>query len=192
CSGAWLDAGTVDGSAIPRKGGEVPKPVFATMMFAYATDLVSRMAGVLGNDAEARQYGALFTDIKAAFNAAYVTDDGHIEGNTQAGYALALHFGLLPEGKRAAAVSDMLAGIDAYHGHMSTGFHSTYRMMLELSRAGRSDVAYRLINNTTFPSWGYSIENGATTIWERRDGCGKGRGLQDQGMTSFNHYGIGA
>jgi alpha-L-rhamnosidase len=75
---------------------------------------------------------------------------------------------------------------------MSTGFHSTYRMMLELSRAGHSDVAYRLINNTTFPSWGYSIENGATTIWERWDGYVKGRGFQDKGMNSFNHYAIGA
>ena len=92
-------------STMPRTGGEVPKPVFATMMFAYATDLVSRMATVLGKDADAKQYGALFDDIKAAFNKAYVTDDGHIEGNTQAGYALALHFDLLPESKRAAAVA---------------------------------------------------------------------------------------
>jgi alpha-L-rhamnosidase len=190
--GDWLNADTMNDSTMPRTGGEVPKPVFATMMFAYATDLVSRMAIVLGNDAEAKQYGALFSGIKTAFNTAYVTADGHIEGNTQAGYALALHFDLLPEEKRAAAVTYMVEGIDAYHGHMSTGFHSTYRMMLELSRAGRSDVAYKLINNTTFPSWGYSIENGATTIWERWDGYVKGRGFQDRGMNSFNHYAIGA
>jgi alpha-L-rhamnosidase len=139
--GDWLNSDTMNDSTIPRKGGEVPKPVFATMMFAYATDLVSRMAAVLGNDAEAKQYSSLFNAIKTAFNAAYVRADGHMEGNTQAGYALALHFDLLPESKRAAAVAFMLEGIDAYHGHMSTGFHPTYRMMLELSRAGRSDVA---------------------------------------------------
>ena len=190
--GDWLNADTMKDPSIPATGGEVPKPVFATMMFAYATDLVSRMATVLGKGADAQQYDAMFRDIKVAFNKAYVTDDGHIEGNTQAGYALALHFDLLPETKRAAAVQYMLAGIETYHGHMSTGFHSTYRMMLELSRAGHSDVAYRLINNTTFPSWGYSIENGATTIWERWDGYVKGRGFQDKGMNSFNHYAIGA
>jgi len=150
------------------------------------------MAVVLHEDADATKYRALFADIKTAFNAAYVTADGHIEGNTQAGYALALHFDLLPETKRAAAVAYMIDGIDAYHGHMSTGFHSTYRMMLELSRAQRSDVAYQLINTTTFPSWGYSIANGATTIWERWDGYVKGRGFQDKGMNSFNHYAIGA
>jgi alpha-L-rhamnosidase len=65
-------------------------------------------------------------------------------------------------------------------------------MMLELTRAGRNEVAYDLINNRTFPSWGYSIENGATTIWERWDGYVKGRGFQDKGMNSFNHYAIGA
>jgi alpha-L-rhamnosidase len=190
--GDWLNADTMNDSTMPRRGGEVPKPVFATMMFAYATDLVSRMAAVLGNEAEAAQYRSLFADIKAAFNRAYVTADGRIEGDTQAGYALALHFDLLPKNSRPAAVAHMVEGIGAYHGHMSTGFHSTYRMMLELSRAGRSDVAYKLVTNTTFPSWGYSIENGATTIWERWDGYVKGRGFQDKGMNSFNHYAIGA
>jgi len=86
----------------------------------------------------------------------------------------------------------MLEGIERYKGHMSTGFHSTYRMMLELTAAGHNDVAYKLINNHTFPSWGYSIENGATTIWERWDGYVKGRGFQNKGMNSFNHYAIGA
>jgi alpha-L-rhamnosidase len=190
--GDWLNADTENDSTIPRTGAEVPKPVFATMMFAYATDLVSRMAAVLGHDDEAARYRALFDGIVRAFNAAYVSADGHMTGDTQAGYALALHFNLLPDDKRAAAVRYMLAGIDAYHGHMSTGFHSTYRMMLELSRAGRSDVAYRLIETTSFPSWGYSIANGATTIWERWDGYVKGRGFQDKGMNSFNHYAIGA
>jgi alpha-L-rhamnosidase len=190
--GDWLNADDMNDPAIPRTGAQVPEPVFATMMFAYATDLVSRMAAVLGDNGEATQYRTLFNDIKVAFNKAYVTDDARIDGNTQAGYALALHFDLLPESKRAAAVAHMLEGIDAYHGHMSTGFHSTYRMMLELSRAGRSDVAYKLVGNTTFPSWGYSIENGATTIWERWDGYVKGRGFQDKGMNSFNHYAIGA
>jgi alpha-L-rhamnosidase len=65
-------------------------------------------------------------------------------------------------------------------------------MMLELTRAGHNNVAYDLVNNRTFPSWGYSIENGATTIWERWDGYVKGRGFQDKGMNSFNHYAIGA
>ena len=69
-----------------------------------------------------RSYRALFNGIKAAFNTAYVSGDGRIEGNTQAGYALALHFNLLPESKRAAAVAHMLEGIDAYHGQCPRAF----------------------------------------------------------------------
>ncbi len=190
--GDWLNSDTLIYEGFPNKGGQVPKEIFATMMFAYATDLVSRMATVLGKDDEAKKHRQLFEDIKAAFNKAYVAEDGHIQGDTQAGYALALHFNLLPEKMRRLAVKYMLEGIDRYKGHMSTGFHSTYRMMLELTASGHNDVAYELINNHTFPSWGYSIENGATTIWERWDGYVKGRGFQNKGMNSFNHYAIGA
>lgn len=190
--GDWLNSDTLVYEGFPDKGGQVPKEIFATMMFAYATDLLSRMATVLNRDDEAKKYAALFSDIRTAFNKAYVSEDGHIQGDTQAGYALALHFELLPEKMRAMAFAHMLDGIARYNGHMSTGFHSTYRMMLELTRAGHNEVAYDLINNRTFPSWGYSIENGATTIWERWDGYVKGRGFQDKGMNSFNHYAIGA
>jgi alpha-L-rhamnosidase len=190
--GDWLNSDTLIYEGFPKKGGQVPKEIFATMMFAYAADLLSRMASVLGKNEEAQQYRTLFDDIKQAFNKAYVADDGRIQGDTQAGYAIALHFGLLPEKTRPLAVKYMLEGIDRYNGHMSTGFHSTYRMMLELTGSRHNDVAYKLINNRTFPSWGYSIENGATTIWERWDGYVKGRGFQNKGMNSFNHYAIGA
>lgn len=190
--GDWLNSDTLKYEGFPNKGGQVSKEIFATMMFGFAADLVSRMAKVLGKDDEAMKHRQLFEDIKAAFNKAYVSEDGRIQGDTQAGYALALHFDLLPEKTRPLAVKHMLEGIDRYKGHMSTGFHSTYRMMLELTASGHNDVAYKLINNNTFPSWGYSIENGATTIWERWDGYVKGRGFQDKGMNSFNHYAIGA
>jgi alpha-L-rhamnosidase len=65
-------------------------------------------------------------------------------------------------------------------------------MLMELSAAGRHEEAYRLVTLRDAPSWGYSIEQGATTIWERWDGFVKGRGLQDPGMNSFNHYALGS
>jgi alpha-L-rhamnosidase len=190
--GDWLSGDTLVAEGWPKKGAEVPKEVFATAMFAHSTDLVARMARVLGKDPDAKEYGDLFAQIKVAFNKAYVDGEGRIMGDTQAGYALALYLDLLPEAVRPAAFRRMVAGIDAYKGHMSTGFHSTYRMMMELTRAGRTDLAYTLALERTFPSWGYSIDNGATTIWERWDGYVKGRGFQDKGMNSFNHYAIGA
>jgi len=64
--------------------------------------------------------------------------------------------------------------------------------MLELSRSGANDVAWQMLTNRTFPSWFYMIDNGATTIWERWDGYVKGRGFQDAGMNSFNHWALGS
>jgi alpha-L-rhamnosidase len=64
--------------------------------------------------------------------------------------------------------------------------------MLELSRAGYDDLAWQLITNRTFPSWLYMVDNGATTIWERWDGYVRGRGFQDPGMNSLNHWAFGA
>ena len=61
--GDWLSGDTLVAEGWPRKGAEVPKEVFATAMFAHSTDLVARMAGVLGKDAEARKYRGLFDEI---------------------------------------------------------------------------------------------------------------------------------
>ena len=77
-------------------------------------------------------------------------------------------------------------------GHLSTGFVGTKDLMLVLSKIGRYDVAYRLLFNDTFPSWGFSIKHGATTIWERWDGWTPEKGFQDPGMNSFAHYSFGA
>jgi alpha-L-rhamnosidase len=86
----------------------------------------------------------------------------------------------------------MVEAIKQYKDHISTGFHTTVMLMNELTRNGYSPVAYKLIDTRTIPSWGYTIENGATTIWERWDGFVKGRGFQDPGMNSFCHYAIGS
>jgi alpha-L-rhamnosidase len=188
----WLNADTIVLEGWPKAGGMVPKPVFATAFFAHSCELVAKMAAVLGREDEAATYSGLFERIKAAFNRAYVKPDGRIEGDTQAGYALALHFDLLSENLREAAARRMVEGLKPYNGHLSTGIQATHRLMLELTRWGYIDEAYRLLNLTTFPSWGFMIENGATTIWERWDGYVKGRGFQNPGMNSFNHWALGA
>ncbi len=188
----WLNADTIIHPDWPKKGGAVPNPVFATAFFAHSTDLVARMATVLGRTGEAAKYSALFQQIREAFVRSYVRPDGEIEGDTQAGYALALHFGLLPEELRSKAFDKMMARFAPYGGHLSTGIQSTHRLMLELARFGRYDEGYRLLNLRTFPSWGFMVENGATTIWERWDGYVKGRGFQNPGMNSFNHWAFGA
>ncbi len=188
----WLNGDWVKKEGWPTKGGSVPHEVFATAFFAHSTDLLSRMARVLGREAEAAKYGELFDAIRAAFQRAFVQPDGAIRGDTQAGYALALHFDLLPQALRTNAAQRLAANIEQYDGHLATGIQSTHRALLELSERGYHELAWQLVTNRTFPSWGYMIENGATTIWERWDGFVKGRGFQDAGMNSFNHWALGA
>ncbi len=193
--GDWLNADTLKlggGAGWPAKGAEVPKHVFATIFFFRSTQIVSEMASVLGHTDEAKKYAELAEAIRAAFVKAYVQADGKMEGDTQAGYALALHFGLIPESLQSAAVDRMVDRFKPYDGQISTGFHSTLPLMTQLSARGRNDEAYRLLLNRKMPSWGYEVDHGATTIWERWDGWVEGRGYQDPGMNSFAHYAIGA
>ncbi len=188
----WLNGDTLVLQGWPKSGGAVPNDLFATAFFAHSTDLTLRMARVLGLGRDAEELEKQLAGIKAAFNRAFVRPDGSLVGDTQAGYALALHFDLLPEAMRPKAVERLVEAIHRYGDHISTGIQSTHRMMLELSRWGRGDLAYTLANRTDFPSWGFMIENGATTIWERWDGYVKGRGFQDPGMNSFNHWALGS
>ncbi|HUW19267.1 MAG TPA: glycoside hydrolase family 78 protein [Sedimentisphaerales bacterium] len=194
----WLNADKLLLNGWPVTGGEVPKPVFATAFFAHSTQIVAKMAAALGRKEDGKLYGELFDGIKAAFNKAFVKSDGRIEGDTQAGYVLALHFDLLPDALRPQAVQHLLEGIGRYDGHPSTGIQTTHRLMLELTRNGYHDEACRIVNLRTVPSWGYMIEMGATTMWERWDGFVKGRGakpedqFQNPGMNSFNHWAFGS
>ncbi|MBU4273755.1 MAG: glycoside hydrolase family 78 protein [Planctomycetes bacterium] len=188
----WLNGDTLKNLGYPPGISAVPKEVFATAFFAHSTEIVAKMAAALGRREDAATYSRLFRDIKAAFNKAYVASDGRITGDTQAGYALALHFNLLDESLRPKAVEHLLEAIEKFKGHPSTGIQTTHRMMLELSRNGRHDEACRLINLRTAPSWGYMVEMGATTIWERWDGYVAGRGFQDPSMNSFNHWAFGS
>ncbi len=111
---------------------------------------------------------------------------------TQTAYVLALHFNLLPDELRPLAVEELVAAIERRNMHLSTGFVGAPYMPHVLSRNGRLDMAYTLLNQKTWPSWLYSVTQGATTIWERWDGWTEERGFQDPGMNSFNHYAYGS
>jgi len=111
---------------------------------------------------------------------------------TQTAYVLALHFDLLPEHLRPLAVSELADDLERRGMHLSTGFVGSPYLNHVLSRFGRLDTAYRLLNQTSWPSWLYAVTQGATTIWERWDGWTPENGFQTPEMNSFNHYAYGA
>lgn len=190
--GDWLNGNTIISDDYPKTGGSVPNDVFSTAYFAYSTRLLSGIAEQIGKKSDAIYYGELASAIRDQFIRQFVNENGKIEGNTQAGYAIALEFDLLPEPLRAKAAAHMVEALKAYDNRMSTGIHTTIRLMNQLSEHGYTDLAYELLTSRRFPSWFYSLDQGATTIWERWDGYVKGRGFQDAGMNSFNHVAIGA
>jgi alpha-L-rhamnosidase len=110
-------------------------------------------------------------------------------GDTQAGYVLALHMNLLPEDLRAKAAQKLADKIEANHGLLGTGFLGTPYLLAELTKTGHVKLAYKLLLNTEYPSWGYLVGHGATTMWERWNGD---QMKADPSMNSYNHYAYGA
>jgi alpha-L-rhamnosidase len=186
--GDWLAFATTR-SDYP--GATTGKDLIATAFYAHSTELLARTAAILGREEDARFYGTLADRVRQAFVREFVTPNGRIGENTQTAYALALQFELIPESMRLEAVRRLVADIDL-HGHLTTGFVGASYLTHVLTRYGRLDVAYRLLNREAYPSWLYPVKQGATTIWERWDGIRPDGTFQDPGMNSFNHYAYGA
>ena len=104
---------------------------------------------------------------------------------------LALKFGLVPDDLKQQAFNRLADDVASRGNHLSTGFLGTPFLLNVLQDGGRGDLAYKLLTQDTYPSWGYMLSRGGTTIWERWDGIRPDGSLQDAGMNSFNHYGLG-
>jgi alpha-L-rhamnosidase len=165
--------------------------VLDTAYFAHSAQIVSNAAAVLGKTQEAAKYDALYHDIADAFAKTYIHDDGSMTAGTQSTYVVALSFGIVPEKSRAAVAKQMVDDV-IRRGHLSTGFVGVGFLNPTLCAIGRSDLAFKLLLTDTYPSWLFTIRQGATTIWERWDGYTPERGFQASSMNSFNHYSLGS
>ena len=164
-----------------------PKDLIGTAWWAYTTSLAMQMAQATGRTDAAARLGEARDRIVTAFQQAFVGGDGAIGNGSQTGYILALKFGLVPNALRDAAARRLTDDIEGRGGILSTGFLGTPFSLDVLADAGRADLVYDLLLRTEFPSWGYMIAKGATTIWERWNGD-----VGDVAMNSFNHYALGA
>ncbi|HEX2973868.1 MAG TPA: hypothetical protein VHP11_16160, partial [Tepidisphaeraceae bacterium] len=137
--------------------------------FANSAKLMGDMAEAIGKKVDAANYRQLLAEIKGAFAKEYVNADGSLKVQTQTAHVLALAFGMLPE-KWFKGASDRLAAMIAEKGYrMATGFLGTKPLLPVLTATGHHDLAVRMFQSRQFPSWGYEVENGATSIWERWD-----------------------
>ncbi len=171
-----------------------PNYVVATGYFAYSTRLLANIAEILGKTADAEYYNALADRIKLSFQRVLFNETtGVVTGNSQTAYLIALNFDLLPNAEaKAKAAANLVSRIEAAGMHLATGFVGASMLLQTLSANGYDDVAYTLLLQETYPSWIYSIRQGATTTWERWNSYTKENGFGDAGMNSFNHYSFGS
>ncbi|MGW7149701.1 family 78 glycoside hydrolase catalytic domain [Streptomyces sp. NPDC054855] len=187
--GDWLDP-----AAPPDDPGasRTDRYLVATAYFAHSARQLARSAAELGLDADAARYAALADEVTAAFRRRYLLPTGRMTSHTPTAYSLALTFDLLDQEQRRSAGDRLAELVIADDARIATGFVGTPLICDALTDTGHVDVAYRLLTQTACPSWLYPVTMGATTIWERWDSLRPDGTLNPGGMTSFNHYALGA
>ena len=184
-SGDWLTLERVDRLQEHK--------VIATVYFAENTRMMAEMAAALGETARAAEWFALVPRIRAAFTAAYRAEDGSIHTGTQTAYALALGADMIADAEqRALTAAKFVAKLAADDNHLRTGFLGTPWLLPALAKIGREDLAMRVLLNEDYPSWGFPITMGATTMWERWNSIQPNGEFGPVDMNSFNHYAYGA
>jgi alpha-L-rhamnosidase len=167
-----------------------PKNLVSTAQFAQCARAMSELAEALGKTEDAAGYRRLLENIRRGFQKKFINADGTIGSNSQGGYAMALGFDLLDPEQVPQASSRLVAAIEAKGKHLSTGMVTTHLLLPALSKGGRPDVARQLLAQKTFPGWGYFLEQGATSVWERWDSKTE-KGFHPDAMNSFNHANLG-
>ena len=173
-------------------GSDTPKILIYNAYMAHSARLMAEMGEAIGKKADAEQGRKLFEDARKAFQQKFVEADGKIGNGSQTGYLMALSFDLLTPEQRIKAADLLVKDIAAHDNHLTTGFLGVNLLLPTLTDIGRTDLAYKMIEQTTFPSWGYSVEQGATTMWERWNSYTKDKGFGPVEMNSFNHYAYGS
>lgn len=186
--GDWLDPDSPPDEPLRAKADP---GVVATACAYRSARIVAQTAALLELDEEAAEFDQIAADLHVAFNREYVRD-GVVKSDCATVYSLAIVFGLL-DLEDTQIAGRRLAQLAAEAGYrISTGFAGTPFISDALTLTGHVDAAYRLLMERTCPSWLYAVERGATTVWERWDSLLPDGTINSNGMTSFNHYALGA
>jgi len=158
--------------------------VLSSAFYYQLLGIMKKFATIANEENDIAHYDDLAVRIKNAFNAKYLnTTTNSYANNTVTANVLPLAFGMVPENVKEKVFQNMVHEIEVTkQGHISTGVIGTQFLMRTLTNFGRGDLAFKLASNKTYPSWGYMVENGATTIWELWNG-----NTADPTMNSQNH-----
>ncbi|MDR0393529.1 MAG: glycoside hydrolase family 78 protein [Tannerella sp.] len=158
--------------------------VLSTTVFYSILQLMQQFAVINGLPADAEEYATLAARIKEAYNRKFFNaETARYDNNTVTANILSLQLGLVPEGYEEKVFANIVEKTEVdCKGHVSVGVLGIQHLMRGLTEHGNLELAYRIVTNETYPSWGYMINNGATTIWELWNGD-----TANPGMNSHNH-----
>jgi len=185
----WVDAYTMD-EKVATPFGATSKELLATAYYYNNLQLCEKTASFLNNTADVQYFSSAKEKVKTAFNKTFLDSiTAKYQSDTQAAYALALEFDLVPERMREKVAKNLVDNIMIKNnGHLSVGTIGIKWLMQALTHIGRTDIAYIILNKTTRPSWGYMIQKGATSIWERWDTDTQSPGMNGQSQTILAGY----
>lgn len=174
--------------------GDTPKGLIGTAYYARSIYLTKQAAEVLKKDSEVVELQNLFDNVSKAFEAKYIDSNGKLTTpyESQTGYLMALGFNLVSDNLKHKVFNNLVMQIEKADNHLRTGFLGTPLLAPVLDAFGRPDIMYNILFKETYPSWFYSINQGATTMWERWNSYSHKDGFGRAGMNSFNHYAYGA
>ncbi|MEW1687571.1 family 78 glycoside hydrolase catalytic domain [Streptomyces sp. NPDC091265] len=163
-----------------------PHPYFQTGSYFLDARLLAKMAAVVGNSADEQRYGALADRIAEGFTKRYYdADTGEYGTGTQLSYAMPLALGLVPAAREQATLAKLVQDIHAHDDHVTTGFVGTQYVFEALGKYHRNDVALAVATRTDYPSFGYMVNQGPGTIWEKWNNS-----AQPDGTSSKDHIGL--
>ncbi|MCD8106038.1 MAG: glycoside hydrolase family 78 protein [Lachnospiraceae bacterium] len=185
--GDWL---ALDGPTPSSFKGSTDDTYVSTLYYYRSTQMVREMAEVLGKTEDAAHYGDLEEKIEAAIYNEFFTPSGRLAINTQSAAVIAMKFGLGQDREKLKA--QFRARLQQDLNQIKGGFVGAPLLCTVLAEAGMVELAYDFLLKEGFPSWLYSVNLGATTIWERWNSVFEDGTISDTGMNSLNHYSYGS
>jgi alpha-L-rhamnosidase len=158
--------------------------VLSTTVFYSILQLMQKFAVLNGAPADADEYAGLAARIKESYNRKFFhAETAQYDNNTVTANILSLQLGLVPEGYEEKVFANIVEKTEVdCKGHVSAGVLGIQHLMRGLTQHGGLELAYKIATNDTYPSWGYMVKNGATTIWELWNGD-----TANPAMNSRNH-----
>jgi alpha-L-rhamnosidase len=146
--------------------------IFVNCYRVYLMDLLAKAADALGKTDEAKKYRARIKELNALIHTAYYRENEKMyDSGRELDQALPLALGVVPDVLRGSVQKQLEDTIMVKNkGHLDTGMLGTYFLFQSLRETGRNDLAFTMANQTTYPSWGYTLSQGATTFGEQWDG----------------------